>query len=171
MKYLIFIICLLFFVGYQGSSQYLIPLYASGNTKDTTSNNNYTTTLVFGQNVIGLSLNTKKNINFGLLAPFVYTTRTDNFVGNSNSSFILYQNYPNPFRENTTISFDLKKHDFVKFAVYDIFGQQIKLYYNQELNPGIYSMSFNSKEISPGIYFYQIKVDNRIQTKSMILIK
>lgn len=171
MKHLIFFIYLLFFAGYSGYSQYLIPLHASGNAKGSTSNNNYTTTLVFGQNVIGFSLNIKKNINFGLLAPFAFTTGTNDFTGNNSSSFIIYQNYPNPFKDNTTITFDLKKRSLVKLTVYDIFGQQIKQYYNQELSPGIYSNVFDAIEFAQGIYFYQLKVDKWLKTKSMILVK
>jgi hypothetical protein len=171
MKRLIIFICLLFFAGYSGYSQYLIPLYANGNAKGGSSNNNYSTTIVFGQNVIGISKNNYNNTYFGLLAPIVFTTGTDDFTRYSSSPFILYQNYPNPFKDKTMITFDLKKRSLVKLTVYDIFGQQIKQYYNQELSPGKYSNIFNANKISQGIYFYQIKIDNYLKTKSMLLVK
>ena len=88
-----------------------------------------------------------------------------------NNSFSLYQNYPNPFNPTTTISYQLPFNSHVTLKVYDILGKELTTLVNEEKAPGTYRINFNAKDISSGIYFYQLKVGNFIETKKMELIR
>ncbi len=87
------------------------------------------------------------------------------------SSFILNQNYPNPFNPQTVIKFSLAEKGFTKLNVYNLLGAKIAILINGELEKGQHEIKFNAKNLSSGIYLYELQQGNRSQVKKMILIK
>ena len=93
--------------------------------------------------------------------------------------FNLFQNYPNPFNPSTKIKFTIpnktKQSQLVTLKVYDTLGNEITTLVNEELPTGEYEVEFNTSSIkhhpSSGIYFYQLKAGEFVQTKKMILLK
>jgi photosystem II stability/assembly factor-like uncharacterized protein len=113
--------------------------------------------------------------------------------------FFLYQNYPNPFKSSTKIIFALPSVEtrhasslqIVTLKVYDVLGSEIATLVNKELPAGEYEVEFNGhsgegRNLSSGIYFYQLRVSgpvrkdsfgetssghNIVQTKKMIYLK
>jgi len=89
----------------------------------------------------------------------------------------LEQNFPNPFNPSTSIKFSIKKKDFVSLTIYDLLGKEIIKLVNEEKDAGIYEVHFNPVEtfqglaLQNGVYFYQLKAGNYIETKKMILLK
>ncbi len=88
----------------------------------------------------------------------------------------LFQNHPNPFNPSTIISYYLDKAVNVSLKVYDILGNEIaSLVDGEKQNAGIHSVEFNkfssSKNLSSGIYFYQIIAGQYVKTKKMLLLK
>ncbi|MBI5403409.1 MAG: T9SS type A sorting domain-containing protein [Ignavibacteriae bacterium] len=96
-------------------------------------------------------------------------------VGNINQNipneYKLSQNYPNPFNPSTLISYSLPKNGLVSLKVYDILGKEIATLVNENKNVGIYDVRFNADNLSGGVYFYRIMVNNFTETKKFILIK
>jgi PKD repeat protein len=96
------------------------------------------------------------------------------------TEFSLSQNYPNPFNPNTKIRYSIpvsqnpsKGETLVTLKVYDILGIEISVLVNEEKSPGVYEVNFNSDAygLSSGVYFYQLKAGEYIQTKKMLLTK
>ena len=87
------------------------------------------------------------------------------------SSFGLFQNYPNPFNPETTISYRLSVFSKVSLKVFDVLGTEIAILVNGNQNPGAYETHFKSNQLSSGIYFYQLRAGNFIQTRKMIVLK
>jgi len=85
--------------------------------------------------------------------------------------FSLSQNYPNPFNPSTTIKWQMPKAGLVTLKIYDVLGREVTILVNEELNAGNHETVFDASRFSSGIYFYQIKAENYIETKKMILIK
>ncbi|MCE1164022.1 MAG: T9SS type A sorting domain-containing protein [Bacteroidetes bacterium] len=83
----------------------------------------------------------------------------------------LEQNFPNPFNPSTAIIFSIAKPEFVKLAVYDISGREVEVMLNRQMNQGKYSIDFNAKGLSSGVYFYKLTAGNFTSVKKMILIK
>jgi hypothetical protein len=85
------------------------------------------------------------------------------------ASNVLYQNDPNPFSENTKISFSLQES--VKSAVliiYDMNGKQIESYPVKDR--GNSSITIDKNNLYPGMYIYTLIADGKsIDTKRMIL--
>lgn len=115
------------------------------------------------------------------------------------SNYELLQNYPNPFNPSTTIQYKIssnsvilnpihqeKNHqdfslqssitgapqnDNVKLIVYDILGREVAVLVNEQQKPGNYQVTFDASKLSSGVYYYQLRTNNFIQTKKMTLIK
>jgi len=83
----------------------------------------------------------------------------------------LYPNYPNPFNPSTTIQYSVPKQSNVKLIIYDALGREVALLVNEEKMAGNYIAEFNAANLSSGIYFYQLRVDEFVQTKKMILLR
>jgi len=93
---------------------------------------------------------------------------------------VLHQNYPNPFNPITTIKYEIpaslnpsKGGTFknISLKVYDLLGNEVAVLVNQKQEPGIYEIIFNADNLSAGVYFYQLKADEFIKTKKLILLK
>lgn len=85
--------------------------------------------------------------------------------------FKLDQNYPNPFNPATTINFSVKEHSSVSLTVYNVVGEKIKTLFDGIAEPGNYSLYFDGSDFASGTYIYQLKTDNIVQTKKMLLLK
>lgn len=85
--------------------------------------------------------------------------------------YSLRQNYPNPFNPSTNISYSIQHGGFVILTVYDVLGNEIITLVNEEKPNGNYEVIFNSKNLSSGVYFYQLRINNFISTKKMVVIK
>ena len=86
--------------------------------------------------------------------------------------FKLFQNYPNPFNPSTKITFNLPKNSQVNLAVYNLLGQEIEVVVNDYISAGTYSFDFVGKDLSSGIYFCKLKVDNKfVEIIKMTLLR
>jgi len=101
-----------------------------------------------------------------------------NALVEKNDSFILNNiyNYPNPFNPITTLKYDLPDEGLVKITIYDMTGRIIKNLVANNQSSGLKSVRWNGKDnfnkpVNTGVYLYQIKTDNFIQTSKMLLLK
>ena len=101
-------------------------------------------------------------------------------VQNTPNNYQLYQNYPNPFNPTTKIKFSIPQNEIgetskVKIIVFDILGNEVATILNKELPAGSYEVEFGdmvgNKQFVSGIYFYQLRADEIVQTKKMILMR
>jgi hypothetical protein len=93
-------------------------------------------------------------------------------MGAMPEEFKLLQNYPNPFNPGTMIQYTLKSNGKVRLSVYDLIGREVTVLVNNEKKAaGKYEVSFNSANLSGGIYFYRLQTDNFVGTNKMVLIK
>ena len=92
-------------------------------------------------------------------------------------SFLLFQNFPNPFNPNTVIMYELTANSIVKLKIFDITGREVKTLVNQRQNSGEYKIEFNGTYLNSGVYFYQLEATSNktnetfSETKKMLLVK
>jgi len=97
--------------------------------------------------------------------------------GNVPSSFILSQNYPNPFIPATTNEFSLPRRSNVRVEVFALTGELVNILTNKEMEAGNYKITWDGKSVDgfnivSGIYIYRLVVDNQsISAKKMIYMK
>lgn len=88
----------------------------------------------------------------------------------------LEQNYPNPFNSQTTISYELAENSTIELAIFNQLGQKIKTLADGFQSIGRYAVAWDGKnkignEAASGTYYYQLKADDYILVKRMILYK
>lgn len=96
--------------------------------------------------------------------------------------YYLSQNYPNPFNPTTRIQYKIGNMQFVTLKVYDLLGNEIAILIDEEQRAGNYEIEFNAapssgnlsangRNLTSGIYFYQLKAGSFVETKKMLLLK
>ncbi len=113
--------------------------------------------------------------NFGLLLSTEQGGYTK-VLSNQNDSevpvvFKLHQNYPNPFNSSTRIYYEVPYPSQVTIEVYDILGRKVATLVDEYKNSGFYFVDFNAVNLSSGVYFCVMNVENFITAKKMVLLK
>lgn len=85
--------------------------------------------------------------------------------------FNLSQNYPNPFNPSTTIGFDIPRSSNVKLVIYDMLGKVVDILVNGQMDAGNYSISYTNRNLSSGIYFYELTSGDFREIRRMTLVK
>jgi hypothetical protein len=126
-----------------------------------------------GQGFIGTMQGTSTTIQSGFLA--------DSFLRNVATSvaeaedlpaeFRLLQNYPNPFNPTTMIKFQLPAASTVRLVVYDVLGREVTLLVNGQKEAGSYSVRFDARHLSGGVYVYVLQTKQRSLTGKMLLVR
>jgi hypothetical protein len=91
-------------------------------------------------------------------------------------NFTLRQNFPNPFNPITTFRYDLPSDAFVTLSIYDMLGREVTQLVNTFQQAGFKSIQWDAtnrygKQVSAGVYLYQIEAEDFVQAKKMVLLK
>ena len=96
----------------------------------------------------------------------------DNAFNNTTDSYVLKDNYPNPFNPATTIAYNLQRPGNVKLTVYNALGKEVAELVNDFQVEGSHSATFDARHLPTGIYFYQLQIDGGYsEMKKMVLLK
>ena len=93
------------------------------------------------------------------------------------TQFILETNAPNPFNNQTKISFQLPKTTQATLTIYDIAGRKVKeLVNNRTFTPGRHSVVWDGTDtigrvVGTGIYLYEIRSELGRAVRKMLLVK
>lgn len=86
-------------------------------------------------------------------------------------NFELHQNYPNPFNPVTQINYQIPERSLVTLKVFDIIGREIVSLVNKIQDAGNYTISFDGKNLSSGIYFYKLTAGSFSKIKKLNLVR
>jgi hypothetical protein len=92
-------------------------------------------------------------------------------------AFALTQNYPNPARNSTNISFGLPvATENIKLHVYDLSGREIKTFDVGAKSAGIVNVSWDlnsdsGQAVPAGVYLYRLDTPNFSATKRMVVVR
>ena len=98
-------------------------------------------------------------------------TGTEEVVNTIPSEFKLEQNFPNPFNPTTNISYSVAAPIMVTLKVYDVLGREIKTLVNNLQSPGNYTITFDARGLSSGVYFYRLSAGDFNVSKKLMLLK
>lgn len=90
--------------------------------------------------------------------------------------FILHQNYPNPFNPGTNIDYQIFSSGSTALTIFNVKGENVRTVFKGIRSIGSYSIFWNGtdnsgKPLPSGHYFYQLKNNEIVETKKMILLK
>lgn len=111
--------------------------------------------------IVGKKEFVQKNTNGIPLVPLAYS---------------LDQNFPNPFNPSTKIRFTVGHSSHVELEILNVLGQKVKTLFSGDRWIGSYTIEWDgtndrNAKISSGVYFYQIRTEEFIATKKMVLLK
>lgn len=94
----------------------------------------------------------------------------------SPSQYVLKQNYPNPFNPGTRIEYSVPSDGHVELEIFNVLGQKIRTLVDEEKNMGLHVVSWDGTNdegafVANGIYFYQLRAEDFVNTSKMILLK
>ncbi len=92
------------------------------------------------------------------------------------TQYNLAQNFPNPFNPTTNIAFDIPEHGQVAITIFNLIGQQVRTLMNDQMVAGRYHVEWNGLDnagnaVASGVYFYELRSENFIARKKMILLR
>ena len=82
----------------------------------------------------------------------------------------LSQNFPNPFKIETTIRFTLIITAMTTIILTDMQGKVIRKLVHKVLAPGNYQVKFKSENIDPGLYYYTLTCGQIRETRKLIIL-
>jgi hypothetical protein len=84
-------------------------------------------------------------------------------------TFQLFQNYPNPFRLTTFISYQLQEDAFVTLKIFDMQGKEVQTLVNEYQKAGYQSVQFHASNLPSGVYFYRIEAGQYSDIRKLII--
>ncbi len=132
-----------------------------------------------GQGHVVAKLSNNENLAEFFTQDYYVTTDTAVVSLEENSqvfpTFVLEQNFPNPFNPSTTINYELEiaNADLAKLTIFNVLGQKVRDF---SLTQPKGSVTWNGTDnfgngVSNGIYFYRLEAANQVETRKMVLMK
>lgn len=81
------------------------------------------------------------------------------------------QNIPNPFNDNTYISYELVEGANVTLEIFDVTGKKVQTINEGRKFAGSHNIQFNGGNLQAGVYFYTLTAGETRVTKRMTLVK
>jgi uncharacterized Ntn-hydrolase superfamily protein len=89
---------------------------------------------------------------------------------------ILSQNSPNPFVQETNISYHVTQNGMVSLKIYATDGREIVTLVNENRGAGKFNVSWDGKDKAGnlavgGVYIYRLETKSTVQTRRMLLLR
>ena len=88
----------------------------------------------------------------------------------------LLENYPNPFREATTIAYEVHRAGPVTITIYDMLGRRVRTLVEGEQSVGTHQVAWDGTDasglrVASGTYFYQLRVHEAVTSKQAVRLR
>jgi uncharacterized protein (TIGR02145 family) len=101
---------------------------------------------------------------------FKYSTIVNTEI-KSPTKYELGNAYPNPFNPTTIINYQIPTNTLVSIKLFDALGREVTTLVSEVKPAGSYEVTLNGRNLASGIYYYQMKAGNFIETKKISLLK
>jgi len=113
------------------------------------------------------TFNNEQDVYYSLITPDYVGLEDKGNIARINTLY----NYPNPFRERTTIRYELAEDGYVSLKVYTMTGEEVATAVNEEQIAGPHQVDFNATGLNAGMYYYQMQTGQGIAKNRFILLK
>jgi hypothetical protein len=97
------------------------------------------------------------------------TSIHDEWISSVPEDFDLYQNFPNPFNESTTIQFTLPRSEKVLLKIYSLLGKELVTLIDETKERGLHTIDLNMGDFPSGIYLLMLSTGEYVKTRKLIL--
>lgn len=88
---------------------------------------------------------------------------------NGKADFVLGQNFPNPFNNETTIQFTIPRSGVVNISLFDMNGRVLKTLVNGKKDAGSHVINLSVGTLSKGVYFYKMQAGEFTEVKKLTI--
>lgn len=94
-------------------------------------------------------------------------------VENSNMSndIVLGNAFPNPTAAQAVITFELPAVNTITLDLVNVYGQQVAVIANGEFAAGAHKVTVNTDELASGVYFYNLRTNDQVLSKKLVVAK
>ena len=85
------------------------------------------------------------------------------------ATFVINQNFPNPFNPSTSITYFVPKESFVSIKIYDFLGREVKTLVNDFLSTGSYEICIRCIRSDKWNVFLYYVAGNFLSTKKDVV--
>jgi len=109
------------------------------------------------------------------ISEIIGTTSTpDDAAASLPNAITLHANYPNPFREGTSIHYALPRTMHARLVVYDVAGRAVRTLVNGIQERGVRQVTWDGRnaggyQVSRGMYLVRLEADGTSRNRKMIL--
>ena len=79
------------------------------------------------------------------------------------------ENYPNPFADNTTISYSLTDPSHIVLEIYDMFGKKIEVLSDENRSAGQYTEQWDAAKYPQGVYVLKLTSGNGDSLRKIVV--
>lgn len=79
------------------------------------------------------------------------------------------ENFPNPFKETTTVTFNLSEKSLVQVSIYDLNGCLVQLIYNERMSSGRQNIVLKRNNLPSGTYILMVSTPYNSSTRKIII--
>ena len=87
------------------------------------------------------------------------------------AGYDLQVNYPNPFADVTSVSYEIPQNETVRLTVFDVHGREVATLVDGPVTAGSHRAQFDGRGLSSGIYFYTLSTGSVTLRRSMLLAR
>jgi hypothetical protein len=84
---------------------------------------------------------------------------------------LIVSNFPNPFRQSTSVRYEIPNEGPVEVSVWDLSGQPVITLVDNVQAAGAYETLFSAGDLSAGTYFVRIQQGSQIKSHKLLLVK
>lgn len=88
----------------------------------------------------------------------------------SPAKLALLPNYPNPFRDETTIRFEVPQTEHVTIEIFDLSGRLVTTLADQPFETGSHSVIWNTQELAGGVYICRMTAGGFVQSLRVTVV-
>ena len=122
--------------------------------------------------LINNSSSQQSNGNFWKILNAEYYLMSENTpIVPTSTDLVLYPNFPNPFSDQTNISYVLPEAMPVRITIFNILGQEVLTVVDRAHEAGGYAVKVNMRHLAPGTYWIRMEAGTSISQRSMTLIR
>ncbi|MCF8373342.1 MAG: T9SS type A sorting domain-containing protein [Bacteroidales bacterium] len=117
---------------------------------------------------------TDLKVDYFISGSAVYSVNSQAVIGkfaSVNTEGISLSNYPNPFRDRTTIEFYLPESMDIRILLYNLVGEFVQEICTGNYPEGVHNVELNGGSLQAGIYYYTLETPNKYITEKLCMEK
>ena len=86
-------------------------------------------------------------------------------------TYAVGRSFPDPASDASNLSFSIPARERVSLEVMDVRGRQIAALMQGVQEPGEYHIRFDTRGRAPGLYFYRLRVGDRLESRRFVVLR